>query len=462
LDSHREEERGTEAGRDERGLTFGRAAAFGGVIALALLVALALFGGGNSYSVTASFENAGQLVKGNQVEVGGRPVGSISKIELGDSGEAEVTMKLEDEFRPLHQGTTATIRASSLSGIANRYVSLAPGPANAAEIDDGGRIGGDDTSAPVDLDQLFNTLDPETRRALQRVIQGSSDWYAGRAKEGKRSLKFLSPALSSTARLTREVALDERVFERFVTDTATVVSAVAERRDDLASLVSNANATTRAIADRNTDLERALQLLPGTLRKANTTFVNLRSTLDDLDVLVAESKPATRELAPFLRRLRPLVRDARPTIADLRDLIRKPGADNDLIELTAEQPRLAELTASVFPRTIRTLNRAQPVVTYAREYTPDLAGWFTKFGQGAANYDANGHFARIQPIFSPFSFTDNPAGGVLTPIDSSQRLAGFDINNLKRCPGGATQQHPDGSNNWPVESCDPGSTPPGP
>jgi phospholipid/cholesterol/gamma-HCH transport system substrate-binding protein len=440
----------------------GRVAAFGAVIALALLVALALFAGGSPYRVTASFENAGQLVRGNEVLVGGRAVGTISKIALGDNGEAEVTMELDGEFDPLHEGTTATIRASSLSGIANRYVSLHPGPKNAAAIADGGRIGGDETSAPVDLDEVFNTLNPETRRSLQRLIKGSSDWYAGRAKEGKRSLTYLSPALSSTSRLTREVALDERVFERFVTDTATVVSALAERRDDLAALVVNTNSTMRAIADRNADLERALDLLPSTLRKANTTFVNLRSTLDDLDVLVAESKPATRELAPFLRRLRPLVNDARPTIADLRELIRKPGANNDLIELTAKQPRLAQLTSTVFPRTIRALNRAQPVITYARQYTPDLAGWFTKFGQSAANYDANGHFARIQPIFSPFSFTDSPAGGVLTPIDASQRLSGFDVNNLKRCPGGATQQHPDGSNNWPVEDCDPGSVPPGP
>jgi phospholipid/cholesterol/gamma-HCH transport system substrate-binding protein len=461
LDSHREE-RTANGDRTDRGLTFARAAAVGGLLALALLVALAMFGGASPYTLTASFENGGQLVKGNQVQVGGRAIGTISKIELGETGEAEVTMELEDEFRPLHRGTTATIRATSLSGIANRYVSLDPGPDDAPEIEDGGRLTGDDTSAPVDLDEVFNTLDAETRRSLQRVIQGSSDWYAGRAKEGKRSLKYFSPALSTTSRLTREVALDERVFERFVVDTATVVSALAERRDDLASLVGNTNATMRAIADRNADLERALELLPGTLRKANTTFVNLRSTLDDLDVLVAESKPATRDLAPFLRRLRPLVRDARPTIADLRDLIRKPGADNDLIELTAKQPRLAQLTASVFPRTIRALDRSQPVVEYARQYTPDLAGWFTKFGQGASNYDANGHFARIQPMFSPFSFTDNPAGGVLTPVDSSQRLAGFDINNLKRCPGGATQPDPDGSNNWPVEDCDPGSVPPGP
>ena len=39
----------------------------------------------------------------------------------------------------------------------------------------------------------------------------------------------------------------------------------------------------RAIGDESASLQRALELLPGTLRKANTTFVNLRATLDDLD-----------------------------------------------------------------------------------------------------------------------------------------------------------------------------------
>jgi phospholipid/cholesterol/gamma-HCH transport system substrate-binding protein len=443
-------------------MTPGRVLVLGALIAVVALVGLAMFGGADRYTLTASFENGGQLVKGNQVQVGGRSVGTIAGIELDDSGEALVRMELDDGVGPLHRGTTAVIRAGSLSGIANRYVSLTPGPDNRAEIPDGGRIAGDDTSAPVELDELFNALDPKTRRGLQQVIRGSAAWYDGRARESKRSLKYLSPALSATSRLTREVALDERTFERFVTDTATVVSAIAERRDDLASLVGNTNTTMRAIGDRNADLERALELLPSTLRKANTTFVNLRSTLDELDVLVDESKPATRELAPFLRRLRPLVRDARPTIADLRRLIRAPGKDNDLIELTAKQPRLAALTSSVFPRTIRTLNRSQPVVESLRQYTPELVGWLTKFGQGAANYDANGHFARIAPVFSGFSFTDTPGGGVLTPVEPAQRLTGFDIGNLKRCPGGATQPSPDGSSNWPVEDCDPGSVPPGP
>ncbi len=214
----------------------------------------------------------------------------------------------------------------------------------------------------------------------------------------------------------------------------------------------------RAIGDESTSLQRALELLPDTLRKANTTFVNLRTTLDDLDQLVEVSKPNTKQLAPFLRALHPLVRDARPTVADLAQLIRAPGPNNDLIELTAKQPRLAELTASVFPRAIRALDRTDPVVEYARGYTPDLTAWLTKFGQVTSYYDANGHYARVMPVFSPTQL--DRVQNKLVAIPPQQRLAGFERGTRPTCPGAATQPSPDGSSPWPFRGCDPTSGPP--
>jgi phospholipid/cholesterol/gamma-HCH transport system substrate-binding protein len=444
--------------RDERGSTVARVIAVAALVAAVALAALALFGNGNSYKVRAVFDNAGQLVVGNEVRVGGQPIGSITEIELDDSAEAVVTMEVDEDFAPLHDGTTATIRATSLSGIANRYVSLKPGPNNAEEIDDGGRIGSDDTAAPVDLDVLFNTLDAETREGLRNFIRGSGDWYAGRGQQARRSVKYFAPWLNSTSNLTRELALDQALFERFVKDGAATVSAIAERRDDLSALVSNTNEAMGAIADESTALERALELLPGTLRKANTTFVNLRATLDDLELLVDESKPATKDLEPFFRQLRPLVEEARPTIADLSQLIRKPGSGNDLTELTAMQPRLAKLTASVFPRAIRALDRSQPVVEYARQYTPDLAGWITKFAEVPGYYDANGHYARVQPVFSPTVYS----GGTLQAVPFDQHFQGYQPGILRHCPGGATQPPPDGSAPIAAEGCDTSDVPPGP
>jgi phospholipid/cholesterol/gamma-HCH transport system substrate-binding protein len=430
------------------------------VLAAVVVVALLLFTGGSDYTVKVQFENAGQLVKGNLVEVGGRPIGSVSKISLTESGLAEIEIKIT-ELKPLHEGTTAVIRSSSLSGIANRYVALSLGPQSEKKIDSGGFIRADRTTSPVDLDQLFNTLDEPTRKGLQDIIQGSAKQFAGKAEEANESARYFNPALSTSSTLLRELVRDKVVFEKFVTDTSDVVTDLAERRDDLAQLVGNANATAGAIARENSALERTLDLLPTTMREANTTFVNLRSTLDDLDPLVNASKPATKDLARFLRVLRPLVHDARPTIRDLRLLVKQQGPGNDLTDLTLKAPRLANLTDTVFPRSVTALQKTQTVLEYARPYTPDFAGWLTKFGQSAAPYDANGHYARIQPIFNAFQFTNTPTGPVLVPNEGS-RLQGLETGQSQRCPGGAMQPPPDGSAPYletPDFACDPEAAP---
>ena len=429
-----------------------------GLIGLVVLVGLMLFGGGGGYKLTAVFENGGQLVKGNQVHVGGRPVGTVDSIELNDRAQAVVEMTVTDEgLTPLHTGTRATIRATSLSGIANRYVDLSPGPNSAPEIEEGGQIAVDDASAPVDLDQLFNTLDPDTRAGLQKFVQGQATQYRGKAPQAAKSLEYLSPALNTTSRLTRELIADDALFERFLIDTSQAVGAIAERRGELTQLVGNANTAFGAIGDENEALSRALGLLPTTLRKANTTFVNLRAALEDVDELVRESKPNTKELDTFFARLRPLVADARPTVRDLRELIRTPGKSNDLINLTAKLPKLEGLTSTTFPRTIRAFDRSQDYVDTLRAYTPDLVGAVTKLGQAAASYDANGHYARVQPMFSPFTF--NESTNTLTKKPDAQRLDEFQLRQFRRCPGGATQAAPDGSAPFQVDGCNPASNP---
>ncbi|HYI37909.1 MAG TPA: MlaD family protein [Thermoleophilaceae bacterium] len=422
-----------------------------------VLVALILFGRGDDYKVTATFDNGGQLVAGNQVRVGGRAVGVVDKITLNDESQAVVEMSLEKDFGDLHRGTTATIRSNSLSGIANRYVSLAPGPSSAPKVASGGRIMADATTAPVDLDQLFNTLDPKTRKGLQQVIQGQATYFGGRSKDYAEALKYTPPALNTTSALTRQLVADDVTFDRFLVDTSRAMGAIAERRGDLTSLVSNANTTAGAIGDESEALGQTLELAPGTLRKGSTTFVNLRSTLDDLDVLVDESKPATKRLPTLFEQLKFLTAESAPTVRSLRELISLPGPGNDLTNLTARLPRLEQLTSTVFPRTIRTMDRSQDFVNTLRQYTPDLGGAVTKLGQVTNSYDANGHYARVQPMFTPFS--SNPTTGELTLVPPSQRGAQFQTGRFRRCPGGAMQAPPDGSAPFVVPDCNPASRP---
>jgi phospholipid/cholesterol/gamma-HCH transport system substrate-binding protein len=151
---------------------FTRPAAVGALLlVVTAILVLLLSGGGSSNHYRLLFETGGQLVKGNQVLIGGAPVGSVDDVKLTDSGEAQVDISVD---RPLHEGTSAVIRATSLSGIANRYVSLQPGPDNSPELRNGETITEVDTTSPVDLDQLFNTLRGPERKALRNVIQGSA------------------------------------------------------------------------------------------------------------------------------------------------------------------------------------------------------------------------------------------------------------------------------------------------
>jgi phospholipid/cholesterol/gamma-HCH transport system substrate-binding protein len=433
-------------------------------IAVVAVVAVLLLKGSAKHEYTLVFQSAGQLVKDNDVQIGGRRIGRVAAIKLDDKNLAEVRIQVEEPYAPLHLGTTATIRSGSLSGVANRYIALAPGPNNAPKLDDGQTLGLDRTTTSVDLDQLFDTLDPKTRASLQKVIKGSATQYRGKGAKANEALKYFNPALSTTSRLVNELDRDQQSLQDFIIYTARATTALAERRGDLTSLVTNANTTSGAIASESTSLNRALKALPATLRRGNSTFVDLRSTLDDLDQLVNASKPVAPRLAPFFKQLRPLITDARPTIKDLSSLISRPGTGNDLIDLLNQQPRLTQVATPTFQHTIKGLQQGTPVLQFIRPYAPDLIGWFRDFGQSTANYDANGHFARISPIVNAFQFTDNPAGGTLTALKPSERQVGLQSGKVRRCPGGATQTAPDGSNPYaPAGSdCDPSIVPPGP
>ena len=449
-------------------MTIARGVALAALALAIVLVALLLLRGGTTHQYDLLFQNAGQLVKDDDVQIGGRRIGSIREITLTDDNRARVRVEVEEPYAPLREGTRAVIRLTSLSGIANRYIALTPAPNSAKELDDESTLAVGSTTDVVDLDQVFNALDPEARKDLQGVIEGFAVQYEGKGKEAGLSAEYFNPFLSTSRRLVNQLTQDEAALTDFIVNSSRAVTAVAEKRDDLASLVGNANTTAAAIGNENVALAQALGLLPTTLRRANTTFVNLRATLDDLDVLVAESKPATKDLAPFLRELRPLVRSARPTIKDLRKLVTRPGTNNDLLDATRKLPGLQKVASPTFVNSRQALQKSQPVLEFIRPYVPEITGWFHDFGQSTANYDANGHFARIQPIFNAFSFDDNPAGGVLRPQGLNQKFEGLQTNVARRCPGAASQPAADGSapytdnGNLGPEDCDPSQVLPGP
>ena len=191
-----------------------------GAIIVAILVIVWLLTRGGDYYVNARFETGGQLVKGANVTVGGQPVGKVESIELTDNNEANVKMKIsEKSLTPFHEGTTATIRLFSLSSVASRYVSIAPGPNSAKEIPDNGVIIADNTEPPVDLDQVLNAFDPKTTKGLQAFLHGSAAQYADdpdtplyEPAYGNAGLRWVAPFFDAGARLAAAVSADDETL----------------------------------------------------------------------------------------------------------------------------------------------------------------------------------------------------------------------------------------------------------
>ncbi len=387
----------------------GRIAAIAAVVIAVAAVAVILLSSGSSYKVKAVFENASQIVPGDLVEVSGNSVGTVSDIALTPNGQAQLTLNISSgAYRPLREGTRATVREASLSGIANRYIDLRLGPASGAAIKDGGVIGTTNTTSAVDLDQLFNTLNGPTRKALQDVIQGSASQWAKHPGEAQAAFQYLNPAIASSSVLFREINRDTGTFTNFIVKSGNLVSDIAQRQADLSGLIHNLATTTEALANRRTALAQSIRRLPPFMRLANTTFVNLRRALDDLTPLVNASKPVAPKLQKLLVQLRPLAIQSVPTVRDLANIVRRPGADNDLTELIGLGQPLAGATVrtinangkqrlGAFPQSAAALKASTPELAFARPYAVDLTGWFEGYSH-PGGYDANGGYSRVAPV----------------------------------------------------------------
>ncbi len=436
------------------------------VAALAVVVivlAVILLGGGGGHKYTLIFNNAGQLVPDNQVLIGGSPAGTVESIGLTDNNLAEVHVEVEQE---LHEGTTATIRATSLSGVANHYVSISPGPNSNPALEEGAELGLGSTTTPVDIDQLFNTFPPSVRKGLQDFIQGNSEIYTGQAEAANEAYKYFGPALNRTSAFAGELNRDDALLARFIVSSSHLATAVAGRGEQLSDAVGHANKAFESIASQNVALDQSLQRFPSVLRQSNTTFVNLRAALGDLEPLVNTAKPATKELAPFLAEIRPIFQKLVPFTHYFREVVSKPGPANDTADLLKLTPAVLRQASTTFPHAEAAVEAFQPNLNFIRSYTPDLFNAVGKFGQIFGYYDGNGHYARvITSAQNLFKY----GGGKLEPITKAQQNEFFGTPSTRRpCPGGATQRAADGSNPFVSEGgvnaseCDPSQVPPGP
>lgn len=421
----------------------GRWIAVGALGVVVAVIAYLAFSGGGGASYQLLFANASQLVRGDQVQVGGVPVGSVTNITLTHDYKARVTISVESSLVPLHEGTTAQVRVPSLTTVAGRYVALTPGPNNRPALPNGATLPASAAQGTVDLDQLFNLFTPRTREGLKKLFVGSGEQFSEVSAELATSIEYFNPSLASAEKVFEQLTRDQPTFTNFIVQSARAFTTLADHRTQLSSVVSNGDHALQAFAAQQAALQQGVKQLPATLQEGNRAFGRLPATFSALRKLATAAVPDTTTLASFLSRLNELAGKASPVLHELSLALSRPGPNNDLTDVALALPALARELAKGSSTNIRALQESVPLTADFGPYSPDLVGAARSFGTDAGYYDADGHYARAALVFDTFKLGANDT---LTPTTAQQGVQGLKLRQLQRCPGAAATPSPgDGS-----------------
>ncbi|HTX31140.1 MAG TPA: MlaD family protein [Solirubrobacteraceae bacterium] len=428
----------------------GRGLAIAAVALAAVVLAVVVASAGSTYVLHADFADAGQLVSGDRVSVGGHQVGSVGDISLTRNGLADVQLNINDSsITPLRQGTIATIGQLSLTGVANRFVSLAPGPG--APIPSGGTLPETQTRGIVDLDTLLDAMTPRVRSALDGFLESGAYLVARpTASQLNSASAYLAPAASQTAGLVRQVAADDGALSQLVASTSRVAGALALPSTQLGSAVSSTAAALREVASQRLALEDSLARAPTVLRQATGVLGDVNGALPVIDPALVALRPVAARARALLRAVLPAAQEAVPTVRAVRALI--PSAEAALSALPAAQreatPAISSLTSA--------LVKITPILSGLRPYTPDVvAGFFNGTdGDASGAYDANGHYLQTEALLQGGGSSLTGLANLLSGASSGappggQLPAGGERTELLApCPGGGNAPAADGSNPW--------------
>jgi ABC-type transporter Mla subunit MlaD len=355
-----------------------------------------------TYSLKVNVPSAAQLVRGNEVRVGGTRVGVVNDIvpvhHRDGSVSAQLSLKLATTLKPLPRDSTILIRPRSALGL--KYVEITKGDSSAGYPDGAEVPLAQARPHPVELDEVLSTFDAKTRQASRTNLTGFGNALAGRGLDLNRAIQALHPLLGYLTPVMTNLADPEtRLPELFqaLDRTAAEVAPVAEEQ---ASMFTNLETTFAAINRVRGDYQEAIERAPGAEDAAIRFLPPQRPFL-------ANSTGLFRELRPGVAALR----TAAPTLADAFELgtgsLRRSVALNERLQPTfAALQRFAEdPLVSLGVRDLTNLAEiVDPLLAY---FTPTQTrcNYITLFWRNASSLlsegDTNGTSQRFIIIAAP-------------------------------------------------------------
>ena len=297
----------------------------------------------NGYQVKVAFPEATTLATEADVRIAGVSVGKVRALEAdGSDNRTLATIELEREFAPLRVDAQAMLRQKTLLG--ETYVELTPGRSEQT-VPEGGRLADARVAETVQLDEIFDSLDPETRAAFRGWQQELAKGIDGRGRDFNDALGTLPGFAADGADVLGVLGSQEQALQRLVKNTGVTFAALTENEQQLRTLITASKRTFDATASRNDALAETIRIFPTFLDESKATLARLETFSTDTRPLVQDLRPVAQDLEPTLADLRALAPDLERFFRDLDPLIdaSKKGLPAARETLEGAEPLLARI-----------------------------------------------------------------------------------------------------------------------
>lgn len=344
------------------------------------------------YRFQVSFPEATTLAEEADVRIAGVSVGKVRQKAIDPKGNRTIaTIELDRKYAPLSADARAILRQKTLLG--ETYVELTQGDKAAGKVPDGGRLADGRVKGSVQLDEIFQAFDPQTRDAFRTWQQDLSEGVAGRGRDVNDALGTLPGFARDGTDLLTVLDSQKGAVTRLVKNTGVVFGALNENEGQLRNLITSSDRVFSATASQDDALAETFKIFPTFLDESKTTLARLKT-------FSADTRPLIRDLRPVARDLRPTVRDIRALSPDLeaffRDLDPLITASKKGLPATSETLRGAKPVLAALGPFLGQLN---PLLHYFEETQPQVSDFISNGSAALSDTTASrsggvGHYLR--------------------------------------------------------------------
>jgi ABC-type transporter Mla subunit MlaD len=332
-----------------------------GLIVIALVALVTYFGFTkhipfkHGFQLKAQFANALNVRPKAPVRIAGVDVGAVKSLKR-EGGTSVVTMEIENRGLPIHSDATIKMRPRTfLEG--NWFMELQPGSPSAKTISSGYTIPITHTSDPVQLDQVLDALNTDTRANLQTFLieygkaLTQKPNHAENAEQeqpvrGLSAAEALNKTYAEAPRALRGGAVINQALggtephdlSKLIAGIGRVTAALNVHEQQLGELIGNFNTFFASFAAESSALQQTVAELPSSLR-------NVDRGLAALDASFPPTRAFAQGILPGVRATPRTVRAALPWIEQVRLSLQPSELGGVAKGLQSATPALAQLTS---------------------------------------------------------------------------------------------------------------------